>query len=548
MRTMILTTMLFSVACGDEPAVEPFSATGPLGLDDALAYFDAASASLVVVDPSGRGGPDGHKRLARLDAGVAPVLARSAIRPDDPARSQVLVVDPGNEQVLVIQDKLGATVRLSIGVPLEALDVSRDGRYGLAYQPDGATPSRSLFAFPNTVAVLDLDPRAPSAIALRLGTPGARPHRAVFAEAVRLRTTVDHEGTPTSYTAEVPLALVFVRGGLIPVDLQRAAAGPMVPLTPDADRNIVPAEVIFTNNRGDELSGILDNVERAFVRSTNGELYVLSISLSSRAVLGDTSDMQVLVALENVVTPDAWVHDVELFFGPQGGELLLAAAKDEIILVDGYTGVASRFPQTVAVDHLVRFTDPETGRDMALGFSESSPDYNLLRLDPFGLDERRSTGVEVLRLGSPIVAVDVGHEASRAVVEYADGRDLGVLDLGRGGSVLDLRFARSLSARRLSPAGDKLWLVSVSPEDDAPHLAEVELGDLYTRDVRLDVDGGAVGRVGRYLWVDHGDKAGAITFFPDDELDRDAAMSFRGVLYTDLFNQPVPQRYNEGGQ
>ena len=77
-----------------------------------------------------------------------------------------------------------------------------------------------------------------------------------------------------------------------------------------------------------------------------------------------------------------------------------------------------------------------------------------------------------LRLGSRVVSVAVVNGASRAVVEYEDGRDLGVLELRRDGAVLDLRFARRLSALSLSPGGERLWLVSESPEDDAPHLAE----------------------------------------------------------------------------
>jgi hypothetical protein len=451
----------------------------------------------------------------------------------------VLVLDPGGEQVLLVEDKSGATVRLDVGVPLEALDVSNDGRWAIVYQPDGATPSRSLFAFPNTVAVIDLT--TPSATALRLGSSGACPLRAVFAESVRLSSTVSVAGEPTQVTADVPLGLVFIQGGIVPVDLAKGVAGPLVPLTEDADREVIPAEVLFTNNESDLLSGVLDNIERAFVRTTEGELYVLAISMSPARVTDDPEGMDVIVALENVVTPDARVEDVELYFDESGRELLLAAAGRELILVDGYTGVATRFPQEQRVDTLVRFTDPTDGRDLALAYSRAVPDTSLLRLDPLGLDQRRSTGVEALHLGARIVAVDVAGPASRAVLEYEDGRDLGVLDLTRSGDVLDLRFARRLQARRLSPGGDRLWLVSVSPEDGAPHLAEVEIGAaLGTRDVRLDGDGVSVGHTGEYLFVDHGDPTGSVTFFPDDDFRRESAVAFTGVLYADLLTLDPP--------
>jgi hypothetical protein len=354
-------------------------------------------------------------------------------------------------------------------------------------------------------------------------------------------------GEPKQVTADVPLALVFVEGGIVPLDLGKGVAGAMVPLAPEDDRVIVPAEVLFTNNESDLISGLLDNIERAFVRTTAGELFVLSINMSAARVTNDAASMDVVVALENVVTPDESVHDVELFFDEDGRELLLAAAGRELILVDGYTGVATRFPQEQQIDTLVRFTDPTDGRDLALAYSRTSPDSILLRLDPFGLDQRRSTGVETLRLGAPVVAVDVAGSASRAVLQYEDGRDLGVLDLTRAGDVLDLRFSRRLQTRRLSRSGNRLWLVSVSPEDDTPHLAEVELGaDLGTRDVRLDRDGLSVGRAGRYLFVDHGDPTGSVTFFPDDDLRRESAVAFSGVLYADLLTLEPPAHGGDG--
>lgn len=540
-RFLLAGSILLAAGCSEDGPLTEVAAGSPLLLDGALAYLDASTSSLVIVDPAGEAGPRRRRKLSRIQVGETPVLARSVPYPDDPARHRVLVVDPGGEQVVLVQDKSGATVPLDVGVPLEALDVSSDGHWAIAYQPDGATPTRSLFAFPNTVAVLDLT--TPKATALRLGSSGARPLRAVFAESVRLSNTVSVAGEPTQVTAEVPLALVFVQGGIVPLDLAKGVAGSVVPVTPDADHEVVPAEVLFTNNESDLLSGRLDNIERAFVRTTDGELYVLAISLSSASGANDPSSMDVSVALENIVTPDAYVEDVELYFDDDGRELLLAAAGRELILVDGYTGVATRFAQEQDVDTLVRFTDPTDGRDLALAYSRTTPNSSLLRLDPFGLDQRRSTGVEALHLGARIVSVDVAGDSSRAVLEYDDGRDLGVLDLTRSGDVLDLRFARRLQTRRLSPGGSRLWLVSISPEDDAPHFAEVELGaSLATRDVRLDGNGASVGSAGKYLFVDHGDPTGSVTFFPDDDLRRESAIAFTGVIYADLLTVDPPAR------
>lgn len=102
-----------------------------------------------------------------------------------------------------------------------------------------------------------------------------------------------------------------------------------------------------------------------------------------------------------------------------------------------------------------------------------------------------------------------------------------------------MTFANAISARSLTPTGDKLWVVSISPEDNQPYLASVALDtELTVAQVRLDRGGSVIGNAGGYVWVDHGDAAGAITFIPIDHLDRSAAIDLSGVLYTGLLGQP----------
>jgi hypothetical protein len=478
--------------------------------------------------------------LHRIPAGEGPVSARSLPVPGEPGRRQVIIPDPAGAQVLVVRDKRGTTDVIDIAVPLDHVDVSPDGRYGIAYHAKDARTSSGLFAFPNTIALLDLDPAAePRATTVRLGSGGVRPLAAAFSDELRLRRSGVGPGGAGDEIAEVTVALVFAHGGLVPVDLERQVTGPYVPISADADRSVIPAEVLFTNNRGDEIAGQVDGVERAFVLTSDEELFVFAISLA-----GD-SDPPLSLALENVVTPDASISDIELFFEENGDEagrsVVLAAAGDELILVDGYSGVAQRFDSPITVDRLVRFVDPETGEALCLGFSERAPNDELLRLAPLQLARRRATGVETLLLGSSVRDVEVGEDGVRAVLRYSDARDLGVLDLRHDGEILDVSFASAPTATALVGGGQRMLLVSSSPEDGAPHLAEVTLGDDFrSRDVRLDEEGRAVGQVGDYLWVDSPAAGRTVTFFPIDDLSREAAITFRGVFHARMLEETPP--------
>ncbi|MEK7705077.1 MAG: hypothetical protein AAB426_08975, partial [Myxococcota bacterium] len=271
----------------------------------------------------------------------------------------------------------------------------------------------------------------------------------------------------------------------------------------------------------------VDDVERAFVRTSDGQLFVLSIAWSAPS-------MGVRVALENVVTPDAYVYDAELYFDDDGRELLLVATGDELVLVDGYSGVARRFALDTWVDTLVRYRDPEGGAPKALGYARGSDDSVLLHIDPRGLQGLRSGSLSEARLAGPLSSARVAQGSARALLYYRDARVLGVMGLD-GGEVLDVRFASSPSVSRLDEAGEHLWLVAESPLDHAPHLVDVSLGtDLATRDVALDAAGAHLGFGGGYVYVDHGDALGAITFFPRDNLDSASGIAFRDVYLTDL--------------
>lgn len=537
-KTRLLIAVALSVAgCGGEAVDTTGFAMGPVGFNSALFYLDGRQGAGVIVDPVGKAGPRGNRQLHRINAGQAPSGVMTAPLPDaDAGREQLLVLDPKGEQVVRVRDKAGAADVLPLDVPLQAVDAAPNGRWGLAYSPEGAAPSRNLFAFPNSVAVLDLSPESPGAQTLRLGDAGARPLRAVFSDSLKLAGAGDGQGTRA-----LAVALVFVEGGVVPVDLPSAEAGALVPLTADRTRSILPAEVLFTNNRGDTTRGNMDGVERAFVRTTGGELFVLAMTLAP-------NEQRLSVALENVVTPDAHVDDIALFFDGQGRSLLLAAAGAELILVDGYTGVAERFSAPVSVDTLTPYRDAQDAA-RALGYGRESDTPRLLRIDPLALQARRATGLQVVELSRDVQDIRIGRNSRSAVLLYDQSDELGVLDMRPGGEVLDVRFAERPSAYRLVDGGEKLLVVSRAPEDGEPYLAEIALDrELATRKLRLDRGAAAVGKLGEHYWVDHGSVLGSVTFVPQDTMQADAARRFRAVRAAHLFEQePVEGGFQKPG-
>ncbi len=538
-------SLIFLTGCMSMELMDPYRVSVPQPLDDALAYIDEYTGTLVIVDPAGEAGENAGRRLHRIDAGEAPSLAVSVPRPDVPGSLQVLVIDPGGNQILVVRDKAGTTETLSTGVSLEAIDVSEDGSFAIAYQPENVRPTDALVAFPNTIAVLNLASNPPIAETLPLRTGGARPIAAVFSEELSIERTVHSGGGTTTEIQELSVALVFVRGGLIPVDLVRMIAMDFVSVT-DSDRSVVPAEVIFTNNAGDAIDGEVDGIERAFVRTNDGELFAFTLALT-----GPASE-PLVVTLDNLVTPDAQVYDIELYFDEEGRSLLLAAAGDELILVDGYSGVAKRYDAPVFTDSLVAYTDPGSGEALCLGYSATNNDFELARLNPLMLAEHRSTGMEVMSLGKPVQAIEIGEGGVRAILSYYGGLDLGILDLAAGGQVVDMSFYSAPHARVLVDDGKRMLLVVTSGDDFEPYLAEVTFGaELGQRQVELLEDGPYVGEIGDYIWVDHADPDGDVTFFPTDSLELESVIAFHGIFYTRLLDEEKPDEdedeYDDGG-
>lgn len=489
----------------------------PQVLGDALALLQ--DDSLLIVAPEGRVGPEGGRRVHRVGLGSDPSWARSVPVPIDNHRRRVLVLQPSQSALHIVEDEQGTHTLVDLGVPLGEMAVSEDGRWGVAFQPEDSPINDALFVFPNTIAVVDLHPAEPEVTALRLGEGGLRPRQIAFSQPLTLMRSVG----PVAEPRDVRVALVFTRGGVIPVDLERAAVGPFVPLAPpDEERDVVPTEVLFTNNRGDHIRGELDGVERAFVRTSRGELFVLALQVSPE------EGAPVLVSLENVITPVAGVQDIELYFDETGASLLLAAAGENLLLVNGYSGVSESFTAPTGVDRLVAFDDPSSGRSLALAYSANNPAPRLLRVDPLLLSQRRSTGLETIRLGSAVTHIELAEAGRQAMLRYSSRVDIGLLPLQKEGDVLDIRLASEPQAEALTDGGSRLLLVSQHPDEGGTaHLVEVLLdGTFASRNVELDTDASRVGTVGDWVWVQSLYPGLQLTFFPKDNLTSGAAVTF----------------------
>lgn len=499
------------------------SLSEPVEVDGALLYLDTSSSSVILVDPEGRAGPNRNRSLARVQVGERSTRVVPAPSPDAPESAEALVVDPGAQALFVVHDRSGAFTRVDVGLPVDELAVSSQGRYAVAFQREDSTFQQTLFSFPNAVSVIDLGADPPSAATFELGSGGVRPRAVRFSDPFDIQVSNAAELS----VATLEIALVFVDGGIIPIDLRNGVSGPLVSLSATGD--VRPIDVEFSNNRGDNRVGSLDGAERAYVRGEDGQLFVLSVS----AVDIDNT-VRPLLALENVVTPDRPVFDFELFFSDDGRDLLLAAVGDQVVLVDGETGVAERFPVPGDVRRLRGFMDPGLQRRLAFGFASGGD--AIYRLDPFALDRRRAAGIETIALGAPVADVTVSANSNRAVLMYENQRELGLLDLAGGQDLIDLRFALGIQTMAMEPDGERLLVVGLDPVESQPRLAAVELNGLGAVDVAVARFVQGVGSTETHVWVNHVD---AVTFFPRNNLTEDSGRVFRDLSYTQILNLPV---------
>ena len=520
-KTLLLPAGMVAALLGCESEwfpIEPVTAHAPVEFEGALAFVDAAEGGLVIVDPAASAGESGARRFVRvpLDGRVGSMV--SIPNAMEPGRSRVVVTDELKARVHVVSDKTGAVKSASTEIPVDTFLFREDGHYAVAFDKDGDVSGEQFVSFPNAVSVLNLKGTTPEVTVVRAGEARARPAHVAFAR-------------PTAFgseTVKVQLALLFVQSGVVALDLAAGTTGRVIPLGSPSDP-MTPAEALFSNNQGDARTGTVDDVERVFVRTVSGRLLVLTVEPGASGSLE--------VTLDNIVTPQSEVEDIELYYTAAGEPKLLCATRTGVVVVNGYTGVAESFPLSTPISRLASYTEADTGKAMVIAWSAGTHRSRFYLIEPGALRRGRSRGIDEIMVSQAIVDVSLATGQSRAVLEYVNAQELGFVALDSTRTTDDLRLSTSLSDHALDPAGERVLLTGSVGGLERELFATLELDGLRNTTVELDLSGVRVGQVGAYYWVEHPGAYGSVTFIPRDNLTREAALRFENFLLLDVLDE-----------
>lgn len=496
----------------------PYSERGPLELDNALVFVDEAHGSAIIVDPSVGAGETGKRRFVRVPLGTRVSYAVSIPGIEDPARNRVVMMDDVEGKLFVLSDKSGAAESVSTEIPVDTFLFRDDGKYAVAFDLDGQIGGDQFISFPNAVSVVNLSGPQTQVNVVRVGEASARPTHVAFAEASEF----------ASLDGPRDFALLFLQNGVVALDLAAGLTGRVVPLGTSEDP-MTPVEALFSNNRNDVGLTSVDNVERVFVRTASGRLLVLTVQPGTDGTLE--------VALDNIVTPSQLVQDIELYYTSQGEPKLLCATSAGLVVVNGYTGVAESYPLDFPISRLASYTEGDTGKNVVIAWNDTTHHNRFYLIEPGALRRGRSRGLEEMVVSQPIVDVNLALAKKRAVLEYANAQELGLVTLNSSRATDDLRLSASLDAHAIDPSGERILLTGYVPGTGRNLFASLDLDGLRNTSVELDMGGRAVGRVGEYYWVQHSHYYGSVTFIPVDDVSRAAATRFDNFMLFDVMTE-----------
>lgn len=520
---IIVTVGSLVLSCDSSDSQTSPALTQPIPFHDTLAYLDSATNSLILLKPR-----DNHVGLKRLAVPKGAAVVRNAKRPDDDL-AQLVVLSPSEQKLALIRDTGGFTDVLPLGISTSTLDIADNGRYAAIYPSEFETLSHGIFSVAGRLIIADLSVAHPQTHLLSLGSQTKNLQKVIFSE------VLEHQ-TESGQRLQNSVAFAFVDGGIRPIDLQVPMVLPFIVVSEDSTQQVQPQKVLFTNNRGDSYRGVVDGIEHAFVLTTNGELFVLAITVSE--------NFTAQVTLENIITPNVPLFDVTLHFDTNGNELLLASAGNALFLVDGYSGVARRFEQSVYTQHLLPFTDPNSGRPKTIAWAPNQ--QHILMVDVLDLQDRLATGVVTKPLADTLTNVVMPSNNSVALLHYGLQR-FGLWDLGADGLITDLQIAYPTTALYIEQTRGRVWLAGLSTYDKKPHLGFFDLANPnQTVDIRLSDSAEKLGQLGSYLWISHFD-ATSVTFVPLDNPTQNATIRVDDLHLVHILNSQPPDNSSSDG-
>lgn len=506
-------------ACMDRPEGwdHQRAATGPIPLEDRVAYVDGAGERVVVVaaDPE-------SPEIETYDIGHDPAFAApapdgrhlavitwggEALPPDgrdeEPALWYFDATDPEAEP---------AAYPLGSHFDRIAIRAGRDDGDAVAVAYRSADPDlpRGVFVNPNEIAVVDLDspPGEDNPARQSVRSFGSAPEGVILSPPMEIAGTGGPARTLAFVLSENAIALVDTSHPTRPdIALELSGTGD----------EVVPREIAFEPDAG-----------VAYVRS-DGARDVLEIELEAKAGAseGENDYRPGLAELGAGGGP----ADIAVYDGEDGRRYILAAMPSAraIALIDAATGAFRRVETPDPIDRVLLFPrgDDATPRTALLASVSADVERaHLLDLEEVG-DDLAPVRLTPVPLDQPVADVAAAPGRELALLMHDDARTiLGLLDVGTG-TVTPIHGAEPLERYAFAAGGTHL--VSAAPASTS--VGFLDLDTLHPSDTRLDAPPErALAMEGGAIFVDHGDRFGMATILPEAGAGRDEARVLSGFL------------------
>jgi hypothetical protein len=507
----------------NELASRDLALLGPVAWEGGVAYRsqDASRVTLLHTDGS-------QARVEQVDVPRDPILLRSL-----PDRSKLLVLSSQARTLTVLApDADQRRVDYDLGSPFNALSVSEDGAYAIAYYNQGNL-TEQVVSNRNEIAVIDLaDANNPAPQRLSLRSFGSRPQGILFAPRFTLRGQ------------ERRVAMILSTNYVTLLDLEG-----FDPENPNANERVVQftrnddttqlnvRQVIWTDDDENDDSDFF-----AFIL-TDGSDDIISLNLLPGE--GNNADGQVRIQPSlNQLTGGSRPVDIDLFKTSDGKRKLLAVNRSsrDLSVIDVATSDTVLVPLEEPVESLEVYQaindDTERQEPYALLYNTNGALRSLLFVELETVEVRRTRAVRRLNLPRSIIGLSMTPDQSglpRALLLHSGSDAFSILNLeGRFVTTLDVSSAIS-SFAFIEQGQEQL----VATPQGQPWLSFVDLATGYPATVRLDEEASSVIIIPGTdtVLVDHNHPLGSVTLLPISDPTRASARTLQSFGAQGLLEQ-----------
>lgn len=411
--------------------------------------------------------------------------------------------------------RTGARADWPLPAAYTRIAVRDDGRFVTAWYGIGdAAQSDDVLFNANQVSIIDTATTGTGGVRT-LGLNGVRPVRFEFPAPFPLAS------------GAVPYATAVGQQGLAFVRLEAGSADNAQRVVPfgfaASNTTLQPNELVFVD---DESTGTT-----ICLASAVGSPLVFAIDMAP----GDAQSGRELQPAVNVLTLPSTVTSMTPFVVDGATRLLLTMRSNRIAIVDPVSASTSIVTLDAEIARVVPWVDTSAGgpRNRALLLPSSGAWVGLAELD--ALDLEGATGLRIRRVANRVGSAElIGPEGApdRALLRYANGSGIGLLDLERG-TETPLPAQVAITDALLTPAA----ILAGVP--GSARLAAVDTATAIASTIDITAPALSLLHVAErdVLVLTHEESAGWYTFLPASNPTAAPIAEIRGIYLENLLNE-----------